>query len=257
MEDSRSPLKDRPLRTPGQSCDERRRQIFDDKLELPIIAASAATVLTGLEVWRTYSNQPPQPWIYALFAFVTIAILGLRIRRFVPEMRQLQLAADGEKAVGQFVEKLRVDGYEVFHDIPAESFNVDHVVVGHTGIFTVETKTWRKPHRGDAQIKFDGERLTVAGFTPDRDPVAQARAQATWIARLVEEGTGRRYAVKPVVLFPGWWVEQGPTATREMWILEPKALPQFLENEPSRLKPEDVKLVAYHISRYVRTFERA
>lgn len=44
------------------------------------------------------------------------------------------------------------------------------------GIFTVETKTFSKPARGNAKVTFDGENILVNGFRPDRDPVTQARA---------------------------------------------------------------------------------
>jgi hypothetical protein len=119
----------------------------------------------------------------------------------------------------------------------------------------VETKTWSKPKRGDARISFDGEHIVASGHDPDRDPVGQARAQASWVARLIEEGTGRKYAVKPVVLFPGWWIDQGEGTLKELWVLEPKALPGFLANEPTRLDKGDIKLAAYHLSRYIRTFD--
>ena len=54
-----------------------------------------------------------------------------------------------------------------------------------------------------------------------------------------------------MLLFPGWYVEGGKSP--ELWALNPKALPTFIENEKSRLRPEDVKLAAYHLSRYIRT----
>lgn len=253
-EDTRSPLKDNPLRNPGQSCEERRRHIFDDKLEIPIIAASTSVVLTGLEFWRSYSNSPPAPWIYASIAAVAIAFLLLRVRKYLPAMRNLAIAAEGEKAVGQYLERLRTQGYEVFHDIPANGFNVDHVILGPTGAYTVETKTWRKPRHGDARITFDGTTLMKAGFASDRNPIMQAQSQASWLAKLLEEGTGRVYAVKPVVLFPGWFIEHAKGAFDQVWVLEPKALPAFLEREPRRLEIDQVRIASYHLSRYIRTF---
>jgi hypothetical protein len=252
----RSPLKDVPLRTPGQSCDERRRQIYDDKLELPIIVAAASVVLTGLELWRSYSGTPPSPGVYASIAGVTVVFLALRIRKYLPEMRNLKQAADGEKAVGQYLERLRAEGYEVFHDIPASDFNLDHVLIGPAGIFTVETKTWSKPVRREARIQFDGEVLLKAGVKPDRDPIVQARAQASWLARELLESTGRSYEVRPVVLFPGWFVENREGAFSNIWVLEPKALPAFLERAPQRLEREEIRMASYHLSRYVRTFGR-
>ena len=252
--ETRSPLKDIPLRNPGQSCEERRRELFDNKLELPLLAAVASVVLTGLEFWRSYANTPPAPWAYASLAFIAVAFLAWRMKRHLPEMRNLKLAAEGEKAVGQYLERLRVQGYEVFHDIPASGFNVDHVILGPTGAYTIETKTWRKPQRGDSRITFDGTKLLRNGFALDRDPIVQARAQASWLARVLEEGTGRTYFVKPVVRFPGWFVENAQGAFHQIWVLEPKALPAFLEREPHRLETDQVRLASYHLSRYVRTF---
>lgn len=36
-------------------------------------------------------------------------------------------------------------------------------------------------------------------------------------------------------------------------MLEPKALPAFIETEPVRLAEADVKLAAFHLSRYIRS----
>lgn len=174
----------------------------------------------------------------------------------MPEMRNLKQAADGEKAVGQYLERLRSEGYDVFHDVPANDFNVDHVLVGPAGIFTIETKTWSKPLRGDARIQFDGQTLMKAGLKPNRDPVVQARAQASWLARELQESTGRGFEVRPIVLIPGWFVENTKGAFESIWVLEPKALPAFLDRAPRLLEVEEIRLASYHLSRYVRTFER-
>lgn len=155
--------------------------------------------------------------------------------------------------VGQYLERLREHGYQVFHDVLGARFNLDHVLIGPAGIFTIETKTWSK--RPDSRIVFDGDTITADGFTPDRNPVVQAKAQAGWLRELLAESTGRKFPARPVILFPGWWVEQGKGTTREVWVLEPKALPGFLDHEPEVLSAEDVKLASYHLSRFIRVKE--
>ena len=171
-------------------------------------------------------------------------------------MRALRQGIEGERTVGQFLERLREQGYQVFHDLLGDGFNVDHVLVGPAGVFTVETKTWSKPARGDARIVYDGNALAVAARKPDRNPLVQARAQAHWVRSLLAESTGRRLEVQPVVVFPGWYVDAAPLAQRAVWVMEPKGLPAFLAKEPERLVAEDVKLVAYHLSRHLRSVER-
>lgn len=60
----------------------------------------------------------------------------------------------------------------------------------------------------------------------------------------------------PVIAFPGWFVEQPAQRLTDIWVLEPKALPAFLEQEPLRLAPPDVKLAGFHLSRFIRSAER-
>jgi len=38
-------------------------------------------------------------------------------------------------------------------------------------------------------------------------------------------------------------------------VLEPKALPAFLDHEPVILTAEDVKLASFHLSRFIRVKE--
>lgn len=144
----------------------------------------------------------------------------------------------------------------MFHDVVGEGFNIDHVLVGPAGVFTVETKTWSKPMRGDARISYDGKTLTVVGRTPDRDPLVQARSQARWLKTLLAESTGRQLPVRPVVVFPGWYVEPAVGSQREVWVMEPKGLPAFLAAEEARLEDPDVKLASYHLGRFIRSAER-
>jgi hypothetical protein len=252
---SRSPIKDRPLRLPGQSLEERRRELIEDKLLWPFLMALFFVVWAGMEWYRFLLPQPPLPWVYTTAALAFVVFVIWRFVRVRSELRNLRLAIDGEKAVGQYLEGLRESGYKVFHDLVSDGFNVDHVLVGPGGVFTIETKTWSKPMRGKPTIEFDGEKITAAGREPERDPVIQAKGQASWLQRIVKESTGRSVTVRPVVLFPGWFINQPEASKRDIWVLEPKALPGFLAHEEQRLGPEDVQLISYHISRHIRAAE--
>lgn len=249
----RSPLKDKPLRVPGQSLEEERRRLFEDKIESWLLAGVLFAAFAALEWLRYVQPREPKPWLFTVAALVPLSVVAWRVARLRPRIRQLKLGLQGERAVGQFLERLREQGYQVFHDIPGVGFNVDHVCIGRAGVFTIETKTWSKPIGRDARIRYDGTRLDVDGMSLDRDPLQQALAQSRWLERLLEESTGRRPPVKPVVLFPGWFVEADSHAQQSLWVLEPKALPKFLDNEPQRLSTEDSRLFAFHLSRYVRS----
>lgn len=253
---TRSPLKDKPLRLPGQSLAEERESLVEDAVGQPMMFALFFVLIAALEWWRVYTNMKPNPIVFSGAALVAVTYAAYRFKRAMPKLRNLRQAIEGERAVGQFLERLREQGFHVFHDVVGTGFNVDHVLIGQAGIFTIETKTWSKPISGNAQLAFDGDTIRIGGFEPDRDPVLQAKAQASWLAALLLESTGKKVAVRPVIVFPGWFVVNSTGSFRDIWVLEPKALPTFLNNEPARLTPEDVKLASYHLSRLIRSGER-
>jgi len=77
------------------------------------------------------------------------------------------------------------------------------------------------------------------------------------LRELLRESTGKTFHVWPIVLFPGWLIEDSGDTKRRLWVLEPKALPGFLGKEPQRMSPEDVKLASFHLSRFIRSHEAA
>lgn len=250
----KSPIVDNPLRNPGQSLDEAIQKLMDED-GYPLAAIIVLMfVLTGYEWWRWYAKVPYSPVVMTIFCVGITAYCVFKLYRLRKQIKRLKQARDGEKAVGQYLEALRESGYRVFHDVIGKNFNLDHVIIGPKGIFTIETKTFSKPVKGNATIHFDGTAISINGYKPDRDPIAQALAQANWLSEFVKESTGHTHAVKPVVVFPGWFVCSGPDAKRnKVWVINPKGLPKFLEDASPQLSSEEIKLTAYHLSRYIRT----
>ncbi len=81
----------------------------------------------------------------------------------------------------------------------------------------------------------------------------QAKAQAGWLRELLAESTGRKFAVKSAIVFPGWYVDDTGPKEKTIWVLNPKQLPAFLDHERAHLSPEDIQLASFHLSRFVRT----
>ena len=251
--EKRSPLKSKPLRVAAQSLDRQLVDFFDEHIMMPFVVVLFLWIMVGLEWYRYFFPYPPRPWVLTAMAAGVTIYIAWRLVHMFRKFKALKLGRDGERAVGEFLERLREQGQQVFHDIPGDKFNVDHAVIGPRGVFMIETKTLSKPAHGEAKITFDGEQVLVQGMKPDRDPIIQARALANWLRDVVSESTGRKVSVRPIVTYPGWYVDPPPEGVRpDVWVLNPKAIPAFIEHEREILPPEDVKLLSYHLSRYVR-----
>ena len=246
-----SPLKAKPLRLPGESVDKEIDRWINDATLGPFFGAGCFCMVAFYEWYGYLTHSPRRPMLFTAVAAVALSYAGWRFFVIRRKVRQLRQGRDGERAVGQFLERLRDGGGQVFHDIPGEGINLDHVVISPHGIYAIETKTWSKPWP-EAKITVEGDAIKVAGEVPYRNPIHQVTAAARWLEKKLEESCGRRFVVRGVVVFPGWFVEQR-SPRGDVWVLEPKALPAFIEQEPATILPADVALAAFHLSRYVRS----
>ena len=248
---TKSPLKEPLLRLPGQSVDEQINRLFNEKL-LNYLLIILVFFLFTLLTWIQALNQSPlNPWLMSITAAPVIGYCAFQFWQTMKELKQLRLGRDGERAVAEQLDVLKRDGAIVFHDLIGEGFNLDHVVLSSRGVFVIETKTHSKPIKGSPSVTFDGKILLVNGFKPERNPVSQVQANAKWLAQMLRDSTGKEFPIRPVVLFPGWFVEPIPKGS-SVWILNPNALPSFIQHEPIRIKESDLHMAAFHLARYIK-----
>jgi hypothetical protein len=254
----KSPIKDKPLRNPGESLDNQIMDFIFDEVIVYLLMPLLLIMMAVMEWIHWYSKTPPSPWLYSFMALIAVLYSTVKIIRAKKRIKTLRQGRDGEKAVGQYLELLRENGAKVFHDIPAKGFNLDHVVICKSGVYVIETKTFSKPDKGEAKIIFNGDAIFLNGKTENNKPVVQVKATANWLKDLINESTGHKFTIKPVVVFPGWYIEPTSEAKfSEVWVLNPKALPAFIGNSKEHLSIDEVSMVSFHLSRYVRSYVKA
>jgi hypothetical protein len=190
--------------------------------------------LFGRQSLYTHISRASASILLLIFLYF-YATAGLNLVKLFNKRRKFRLGYEGELAVGQELNQLLRDGYEVYHDFPAEKFNIDHIIVGPAGVFAVETKARQKPTTGngrsDAKVVYDGQKLHFPDWA-ETEPLEQARRQAQWLSKWLSSAVGESIATKPVIALPGWFVER--TSSNGFPVINPK---QFR----SILKPKNVK----------------
>lgn len=189
-----------------------------------------------------------------IFLVLLIIIGAAAFAWSVPKAISLAKGLSGEREVGAILDELKRGGAFVFHDIGADSFNIDHAVVSTRGIFAIETKYVTKRKSQNNKLSYHDGQLTIHGAPLKFDPLPQARGSAAELRRILKTFSIDR-PVKPVVLYPGWWVEGRPNSNDQPWVLEPKALAGWISNEPSKLTPSEAAEIAGLLARYSSTFD--
>jgi hypothetical protein len=90
------------------------------------------------------ASQAGLPWA-GLVGLAVAVLVGWRLRfRPSEQARTWQRGAQGERRTARLLRRLARVGFVVFHDlaVPSVQANVDHLVIGPTGVFVIDSKQW-------------------------------------------------------------------------------------------------------------------
>ena len=255
----RSPIGIDLLRGPGHTLREQLDEATNDLMAdvfalmmMPLVLLSVFLAQGHLQGLQRITHLVP---FVALMAVGFVAFMVRKLWKAAGQIDNLRAGFDAELAVGQELDQLMRQGAVVFHDIPADKFNIDHVVISSEGVFAVETKGFTKPKQGrgkaDATVVFDGKVLKFPTWTT-KDPLDQADRQAAWLAKWLASAVGSAVRVLPVVALPGWFVER--TGRGDVRVFNGKELAGLLKSRGAQpLSAQDVQRVAHQVEQRCRT----
>lgn len=122
--------------------------------------------------------------------------------------------AAGEEHVGRILDNLHPNGWLALHDVNVGRGNIDHVVIGPAGIYTIETKS----HRG---------RISAAKI--DSKMLGQAYAEAKTIERI----TGLR--TEPLLVFSNAYLTPAVSRREGVVILPARMLAGHLRRREGNI----------------------
>jgi len=211
----RSPLGIDLLRGPGHTLrdqiEEATNDLSSDIFVLMLFPLLIVAVFLAQAHVRGLQGMVPLLPIYVAAVLAVVAWVVRGLWRASSRLDNLRTGYDAEVAVGQELDQLMRQGAAVFHDFPADGFNIDHVVISRCGVFAVETKGFTKPGdqrgRAGATVTYNGEALSFPRRST-REPLEQAERQAAWLAKWLGNSTGEPVPVVPVLALPGWFVDR-------------------------------------------------
>ena len=126
VKEKRSPLKDRPLRNPGQSLDEQRHDLVNDSMLWPMVFAVTMILFAAWEWLRYYHPKTTIAGDFHYRCDCHRSICGdtTHLQR-AAALHALKLGRDGRKPSDSFSKVGATRGYRVFHDVVGGNFNLD------------------------------------------------------------------------------------------------------------------------------------
>lgn len=152
--------------------------------------------------------------------------------------RAWRVGANGEEAVGDRLEKLSSRGWRVLHAVPVgdRGSDIDHVIIGPGGVYTINTKT----HPG-GRVWVASRAIRVNG-----QPVQylrNSRHEGQRAEKALTRATGYPVPVRPVLVFltgtaiPSVTIKQHP---EDVLILDRLDIPGAFKRAKQRLSPDQV-----------------
>jgi hypothetical protein len=247
---SRSPNREKLLRSPGENM----RRNLEQLNEYLIYSVALFLLVPTVFAWKMPNLTQGWPLTFLIGLIALSALPGICV---VKLYRSYALGLRAERAVGEELNQLMLDGCHVFHDYPAtHDWHINHIVVAASGVYVVETKSSPRP-RADAltqqsAVILDGGTLRFPHETCS-EPLEQTRRSAAILSKELSDARSK-VEVKPILSLPGWRVIRHETI--DVQVLNPKEIWQtIVTNAPAKLSEKEIQQLAYRIQQKCRDVE--
>ena len=223
--------------------------------------AIAFFMYAGLE----FQDIPRQPYLWLTIATVSLMITIWKTIKVLSRIKAMKQGRDGEKFIGQYLDnefrdELTGNPIRVFHDIPGDNFNLDHVIICEKGIYILETKTLSVPIKGSEELLYRGGNDLYYKSNENKvpgNPIGQIMGNVKWFKNLLNEQYDQRgipcpyLPIKGVLILPNRFIFNENIHLHDIWVLNHKALAKFVGKENNQLKSEIIKSSGDIIDNYI------
>jgi hypothetical protein len=186
------------------------------RLRLRTLVALGALAVATAMLGRRFGLQDLRFLGSEVLLLASIFVIS---RYVLPLVDRRDRGASGEEHVGGLLDELEDSGWRVIHDASLGRGNVDHILIGPPGVFTVETKS----HAGPVRVgRVHGAMLS------------QAHAQR----KAIERVTGVK--VEPLIVFSRAWVDRPLARRKGVRVVPARMLVRYLTKRQSSLSLTEI-----------------
>jgi hypothetical protein len=147
--------------------------------------------------------------------------------------------AKGEEVVARAL-ALLPDTFTVFHGIASHKRGIlgqggadlDHVIVGPSGLFVIETKNW------NSDITIENSELLFDGELPSRPPLDQAKAAATALNSRIQTTCNIAISAQPILCFASNRLSHGQQGSAGVLVCNANQLASVIQEADDRPIPD-------------------
>ena len=132
------------------------------------------------------------------------------------------------------------DEYVVVNDVSKRFGNIDHVVIGPTGVYVVDSKNWK------GTVKADGNgELLLNGKLPTKPPIKRMMGAVMDFQGKLKALTEQDPFVRGLMVFPMSYVEANFGTTRHIHCLRGEKLLEYIQDKTfsKGMKAEDIQRI--------------
>lgn len=130
--------------------------------------------------------------------------------------------------ISEALDRLRKFGYHVFHDLMRDGYHIEHVIVGPTGVFAIETK-FRIP---------------------------ESKVQWQPRSRIIKGNCEFDGWLWPLAVIAGEWRVKNDVQSVGVRLFTIEKLVDYIVSQQSRFTSTEIKLIASHLERSVKSMLR-
>ena len=208
-----------------------------------VVMYVAATLFQGPQLFAGY----PEWQLYILLAALVAAALFAmyRLGLTIIKWRQVQFLRDANIAIGHQLQRIATNHGRAYHDVPTTAGIVDHVLIGHNGVYAINVIAKRHFKQGWAQLD-DNE----VSFSTGKHPVSvvEIAAKSARLQKELSKKTGHIIRVRSVIAVPGWDINEQTSA--EHLLVNERNLPMISgwKDQADYMMDEDVSALQTHLT---------